>query len=655
MMFNPRGKSCDQQASAGQLELDLESAEAREDRDDGALADDPTGTGSRCPAGSLVTNRALPAEDSRLRRLYSAPIAARRTGPLYNAFSYPTKIDPEAIAIFVAAHTSPGDTVLDVFAGSGTTGLAVRLCENPTDAMKARARDLDLPVEWGPRSAVLYELSVVGALLARTMCDPPEPAEFADASRRVVAAAADRLGWMYAADGPDGAVGSIRHMIWTDVLVCGACRAQVPFWDLAVLREPLELLKVARCPGCNARISTSDAERATENVLDPVTGEDTVQRVRRLAYVYGRSGRSTWQRPPTASDLGRIDRVLRSPIPAVVPSSPVRWGDLHRSGYHQGIHRIHNFYTRRNVIALGALWDEVEHQPAHIQDALRLLVLSYNTVHSTLMTRVVVKHGMADFVLTGAQSGVLYVSSLPVEKNVFDGVTRKIETFRKAFSLSHGCSGIVRVVNGSSTNLDLPDRSIDYVFTDPPFGGFIPYAEINQINEAWLGALTDRADEAIVSPAQGKGVTEYGALMKGVFTEVSRVMKDEAMATVVFHSSKPDVWSALGEAFTSADLAVRRTSVLEKTQVSFKQVVSDGSTRGDAIFLLSRGERNSASVPGRDLRTTIMGLQSQHGCEVSPQHLYSRYVACCLENGRPVEVTSNAFYSELRSMQRSAR
>ena len=27
------------------------------------------------------------------------------------------------------------------------------------------------------------------------------------------------------------------------------------------------------------------------------------------------------------------------------------------------------------------------------------------------------------------------------------------------------------------------NNSIDFVFTDPPFGDFIPYAEVNQINE----------------------------------------------------------------------------------------------------------------------------------------------------------------------------
>lgn len=653
MTFKSRGKSRDRQGSSGQLELELESAPNREDRDDGWTTEHPVGPRSR-PAGDVMTNRAVPAEDPRLARLYSAPMAARRTGPLYNAFSYPTKIDPEAIAIFVAAHTSPGDTVLDVFAGSGTTGLAVRLCENPTEAMRAQARGLGLPVEWGPRSAVLYELSVVGALLAQTMCNPPDPAEFAAAAARVVASASDRLGWIYTAEDPGGAPGSIRHMIWTDVLVCESCDTETPFWELAVAREPLGLRKMAPCPGCGAYIATSSAERAIEQAIDPITGDDMVQRVRRLAHVYGRSGRRSWQRPPNDNDLRLIDRVSTTPIPDVVPSAPIRWGDLHRSGYHQGIDRIHNFYTRRNLIALGTLWEEVEHQPVHLRDALRLLLLSYNTSHSTLMTRVVVKHGMNDFVLTGAQSGVLYVSSLPVEKNVFSGVARKVETFRRAFMASHGCSGAVSVVNGSSTRLDLPDGAIDYVFTDPPFGGFIPYAEINQINEAWLGTLTDVANEAIVSPAQGKDVTQYGALMKDVFGEVSRVMKEDAMATVVFHSSKPDVWDALGEAFNSADLAVRRTSVLDKTQVSFKQVVSDGSTRGDAIFLLSQGQRSSISIPDH-LRATITELRDQHGSGLSSQHLYSRYVARCIEDGHPVLVTSNAFYDELRLVDAGAR
>jgi 16S rRNA G966 N2-methylase RsmD len=597
-----------------------------------------------------VTSNSSLGEIGRLDALYSEPIPARRTGPLYNAFSYPTKIDPEAIALFIATHTSPGDTVLDVFAGSGTTGLAARLCDNPTEAMKRRARELALHVKWGPRTAILYELSVVGSLLAQTMCHPPQASDFAASANAVVERAEDQFGWMYAAEGPDGTAGAMRHAIWSEVLLCSSCGTRVPFWDLAVTRKPLALLRRPQCQSCGHEIPTSTADRATHIESDPLMGDQILQRVRQLAYIYGRTGRTAWQRPPVASDSAVVDRVLQQAIPTWVPSTPIRWGDLYRSGYHQGIDRIHHFYTRRNLIALGALWDEIEREPEHLRDALRLLVLSYNAAHSTLMTRVVVKTGISDFVLTGAQSGVLYVSSLPVEKNVFTGVSRKIKTFKAAFTLSAAGSSDVRVVNASSAVLDLPDRSIDYVFTDPPFGGFIPYAEINQINEAWLGSLTDTSAEAIISPAQGKGVADYARMIGSVFSEVGRVMKEDALATVVFHSSQPDVWSGLDQAFQAGGLVVRGTSVLDKKQVSFKQAVSDGSTRGDAIFLLSKGCRPSTGVPDRDLGARIIDLRDKYGGDLSPQHLYSRYVAQSVADGRPVEMTSNVFYTALHAV-----
>ncbi len=124
------------------------------------------------------------------------------------------------------------------------------------------------------------------------------------------------------------------------------------------------------------------------------------------------------------------------------------------------------------------------------------------------------KKGQDDLVVTSAQPGVLYVSGLPVEKNIFTGVQRKIGTMARAFSITHGRGDGVEIRNASCLNLDIPTGSVDYVFTDPPFGGNIPYSEVNFLNEAWLGQTTDSADEAIVSPHQDKSVEDYKELAK---------------------------------------------------------------------------------------------------------------------------------------------
>lgn len=134
---------------------------------------------------------------------------------------------------------------------------------------------------------------------------------------------------------------------------------------------------------------------------------------------------------------------------------------------------------------------------ANIQQALKVFLLSYNQSHSTLMTRVVAKKNNKDFVLTGAQPGVLYISSLPVEKNILDGLRRKIKTFSEGIKILESSTSEVCFVSGSSVSTSIASNSIDYVFTDPPFGGYIPYSEINQINELWYGVKTDVPDEVI--------------------------------------------------------------------------------------------------------------------------------------------------------------
>src|SRR5579862_9726689 len=90
--------------------------------------------------------------------LYENPLPSTRTGPLYNAFSYPTKISPEAIGVFIATHTSPGALVVDTFAGSGTTGLGALLCDKPTPEMLQLAKKIGARPRWGPREVHLFEV-----------------------------------------------------------------------------------------------------------------------------------------------------------------------------------------------------------------------------------------------------------------------------------------------------------------------------------------------------------------------------------------------------------------------------------------------------------------------------------------------------------------
>jgi DNA modification methylase len=584
--------------------------------------------------------------------LYRSPVCSTRGGPLFNAFPYPTKISPEAIALFIAAHTAPGATVLDGFAGSGSTGLAAILCGQPTDQMRQNAERLGLDVRWGARRAVLYELGVLGAFVAEVLCNPPDSAEFTEAAEQLLADVRGQWAWLYNAHDPDGGAGEIRYVVWSDLLRCPKCRKQISLWDACVSRRPANICGTFRCPHCGAEAAVDSMSRVRETVVDDFLGKERLTRRRVPVWVYGETKRKAWSRPVSAADLKKSNAREQTEFPEVVPLTKVPWGDLYRSGYHEGISHLHHFYTHRNLLAFSALWKATVRFPERLQPALRFWLLSYNAAHSTLMTRGVAKKDQNDLVVTSAQPGVLYISGLPVEKNIFAGVRRKIGTMQRAFALVQSHEKLVEVRNASSLQLDLRDASVDYVFTDPPFGGNIPYSEVNFINEAWLGQLTDATEEAIVSPHQKKAVDDYQELLRRAFQESHRVLRPDGCATVAFNSASAGVWNALRSACEDAGFHVAGTTVLDKTQASFKQVRTNGAVRGDPLILLSKtpalSKVREAEVWAVTKELVKKAAKSSDPAEDTPQRLYSRLVGYYVAAGQSVPIDAGDFYRGLQ-------
>lgn len=587
-----------------------------------------------------------------IHALYDSPIRSTRGGALFNAFPYPTKISPETIALFIASHTEPGATVFDGFAGSGTTGLAAILCDCPTDNMKREAKKRGLHIRWGPRKAVLYELGVLGSFVSKVLCLPPDPKEFREAAQHLLAKAIQQYGWLYHTTDPSGATGTIRYTVWSDVLRCPSCRKHSSMWNACVSRNPAKISSTFCCPHCGSSASLRDVHRVHESSPDDVLDIKRKTRRRLPAWVYGETNGKTWAREADRSDLKLLQKIALEPVPECVPRVRVPWGDLYRSGYHKGITHLHHLYTRRNMIAFASLWSDVDGYPDHLRDALRFWLLSYNAAHSTIMTRVVAKKAQRDLVVTSAQPGVLYVSGLPVEKNVFSGLRRKLNAICKAFELTFGRGHTVEVRNKSCLNIDMPNESIDYVYTDPPFGANIPYSEVNFINEAWLGKITNQEEEVIVSPHQGKTVKDYHNLLVRAFQEINRVLRSDAKATVVFHSTSAQVWNAMRNACGEADLNITFTSVLDKTQDSFKQVTAPGVAKGDPIILLSK-EKSKLNDTKLDLWDVVKDLVQQAAAstdpaELSPKRVFSRLVGYCLSNNHNVPINASEFYKQLQ-------
>ena len=588
-----------------------------------------------------------------IKALYTKPLPSSRSGAFYNTFPYPTKISPEAIAVYIACTTNPGDVVLDAFAGSGSTGVAALLCEHPTKRMKEIAKSLNVTPVWGARNAVLYEIGTYASFAIKTILSRITNSEFTEAVDGFLNKAQDLVGKLYEVTDPAGATGTIRYIIWSEVLVCPNCHAEISYFERGTSRNPVQFKDEIVCPHCKKVHHIDEMPFATEEYYDASLQRQTSRKKRIPAWIYGTTNGCNWDRQATEADVSRV-KEIEDNYPFNDTPQEIQWGELHRAGYHYGITHLHHFYTARNYIVMSKLWKLTETYAENIADALKLLLLSYNASHCTLMTRVVAKKKAKDFILTSAQSGVLYISKLPVEKNILLGLKRKVKPFAEAYTMLQDCTGQVTIRNSSSAKMKESDNSIDFVFTDPPFGDFIPYAEVNQINELWLNKVTRREDEIIISASQGKDVLTYQKLLTQVFSEINRVLKPTHYASIVFHAAKAKVWDAFSEAVTGAGLQIVLTNILDKTQASFKQVVSDGSVQGDPLFLLkkSSARKHISQLTDKDV---LRSLLTDHMTDPSFDNrtCFSWYVNRCMKLGVDVKMDAKQVYEFYNSQKKA--
>lgn len=585
-----------------------------------------------------------------LQKLLSKPLPSTRSGAFYNTFPYPTKISPEAIAVYLATITQPGDTILDAFGGSGSTGIAALLCEHPTAQMIKIAEELGVNPTWGKRNAVIYEIGSYGSFATRTLSSRLSASTFRKSVDEFVQLAENELGALYAAKDCDGNPGLIRHTIWSEVLICPTCKEEISYFQHGTKRSPVRFQDKIKCPHCGREHPTDSFDSATECYFDKLLGREILRKKRIPVWVYGVTGSNKWDRAATNEDIELLAQIEEKPYADHDKSKEIFWGELHRSGYHLGITHLHHFYSRRNYEVMYRLWQLTFKFPENVQNALQLLLLSYNATHCTMMTRVVAKQNAKDFVLTGAQSGVLYISKLPVEKNILLGLKRKSAPFYEAFRLLENCTGRMTVHNATSAHMCEQANSVDFVFTDPPFGDFIPYAEVNQINELWLEHTTNRADEVIISPSQNKSISDYQTMLTQVFSEINRVLKRDHYAAVIFHATKAKVWEAFKLAIDNSGLSVYMTSILDKKQASFKQVVSTGSVQGDPLVLLRPAKKDTPTVIQNNelLRDLIKEYEDPQS--IDERRIYSLYVNQCLERGQTVTLDAKEVYDYVRSV-----
>lgn len=157
--------------------------------------------------------------------------------------------------------------------------------------------------------------------------------------------------------------------------------------------------------------------------------------------------------------------------------------------------------------------------------------------------------------------------------------------------------------NQSSVNLsNIASDSIDYVFTDPPYGGAVQYFELTTL---WCGWLNQKGnfnlnykDEITINDKQQKDFDFYHKMLKTAFQEVYRVLKTGKYLTVTFHNTEIEIYNSILKSGVLAGFDLEKVVYQPPARPSAKQLLQPfGSAVGDYYIRFRKPEQARGDLP----------------------------------------------------------
>jgi len=222
-----------------------------------------------------------------------------------------------------------------------------------------------------------------------------------------------------------------------------------------------------------------------------------------------------------------------------------QWGLLWRP-YHENIQTPADFFTSRNLNAILNIKFEIDKLPVS-ENVKRILYLGLaNIVPSASKQQ---RYYPGSTFPNMVMPGVLYIPPVNEEINVFRRFFSKKRTLIGGLESINSQICHTNIFISTQSGLDLsqiPNNSVDYVFTDPPYSGRIQYGELNFLGEAILGFDGSwLKEEVIVNEFRGSDIEEWAVRLKKAMQEIFRVLKPGHWISVCYHDSDVTSWLKL--------------------------------------------------------------------------------------------------------------
>ncbi|MDD3972323.1 MAG: DNA methyltransferase [Clostridia bacterium] len=588
---------------------------------------------------------------------YARDIKEGKNHAIYSLHSYHTKVPHPIIMRYLLHYTQPGDIVFDGFGGTGMTGVAAKQCGNAESILKLRLENEYLSNHnkkpmWGERHAIVSDLSPAATFISANLNSKFETDKISKSIASKLNGVNNLFGWMFETLHDDGKKGTINYVVWSEVAECPNCHGEFVIWDVSADTDNGSMKQEFNCQLCSSKLKKSDCDTLLVSEFDKGLGEIVKTRKYQPAFINYSVGKKRYYKKPSKHDFDVIEKINHLDFTEWIPTYRLPEGDESRRNDKFGITNIHQFYTKRNIVYLSAIWSTLDIQEKFIATS----VLSRNL---TKLNRYVVNQHNPKGRINGPLSGTFYMPSEFVEQNPYDLILSKIP------QITWDNHGILTSTNpAQQTNIEA--NTIDYIFTDPPFGANIMYSELNFIWESWLKVFTDNKPEAIENKTQKKSTLDYQSLMLQCFKEYYRILKPGKWMTVEFSNTSAAVWNGIRTALQTAGFVICDITDINKTHGGIRAYAYNAAVKQDLAITCykpssefdDKFKQNQSSEIGvwqfieehlSRIPIHIIDNNSTTAIiERSPKILFDRLIAFYVQRGLPVPIDAGKFQQGLR-------
>jgi len=168
------------------------------------------------------------------------------------------------------------------------------------------------------------------------------------------------------------------------------------------------------------------------------------------------------------------------------------------------------------------------------------------------------------------------------------------------------------IYKGSATDLSkISDESVDYIYTDPPYGSKIQYLDLSTMWTAWLDLKVSTRDfilEAIEGGERQKSKQDYSELLSKSIFEMFRVLKYDRWMSFVFAHKDPAYWHIIVETAERAGFEYMGAVQQSNNKVTFKKRQHPFTVLSGQLIISFRKVKNPKAIMKIDLGADITNI-----------------------------------------------